>query len=153
MIVVLHNLHALILKKKCVKKVDDAGDGTGYSLTIKTHYASAAQKLKDKIKDEETQSEHKKRLFIYSFCLMDIITRMYIGFGTSFKNEKDAFEKALQVAQQTGIQITRLRLDKYYSAEAYLKILPRISLQSKSIHCPKKQYCNNRTWRLEQNDL
>ena len=55
-IVVLHNLHILLLKKKDVKEIDSAGDGTGYSLTIKTHYASVAQKLKDKIKDVDTQS-------------------------------------------------------------------------------------------------
>ncbi len=53
-IAVLYNLHMLILKKKGVKEIDGAGDGTGYSLTIKTHYASATQKLKDKIKDLNT---------------------------------------------------------------------------------------------------
>ena len=123
-LVVLHNLHILLLKKKGVKEVDGAGDGTGYSLSIKTHYASAAQKLKDKIKDATTQSEkeRKKALFIYSFALIDIRTRMYVGFGTSFKSEKEAFEKALHMARETGITIKSLRLDKYYSAEAYVRI-------------------------------
>src|SRR3989339_1305901 len=54
-IAVLYNLHMLILKKKGIKEIDGSGDGTGYSLTIKTHYASAAQKLKDKIKDANAQ--------------------------------------------------------------------------------------------------
>ena len=123
-LVVLHNLHMLLLKKKGVKEVDGAGDGTGYSLSIKTHYASAAQKLKDKIKDATTQSEkeRKKALFIYSFALINIRTRMYVGFGTSFKSEKEAFEKALHMARETGITIKSLRLDKYYSAEAYVRI-------------------------------
>src|SRR3989338_2897639 len=58
-ITVLHNLHALLLKKKGVKNVDGSGDGTGYGLSIKVHYASAAQKLKDKIKTGEEQ-KHKK---------------------------------------------------------------------------------------------
>ena len=115
-IAVLYNLHVLLLKKKGVKDVDGAGDGTGYSLTIKTHYASAAQKLKDKIKDADTQDkEHKKTLFFYSFNLIDIKTRMYVAFGTSFKSEKDAFEKALQMAKETGILIKSIRLDKYYN--------------------------------------
>lgn len=123
-IAVLYNLHLLILKKKGVNGIDGSGDGTGYSLTIKTHYASTAQKLKDKAKHVDTLSSNggKKRLFIYSFNLMDIQTRMYTGFGTSFKSEKDAFEKALQVAKDTGIYVKSLRLDRYYSAEAYVNL-------------------------------
>ena len=138
-IMVLHNLHLLILKKKCVKEIDGAGDGTGYSLTIKTHYASAAQKLKDKIKDANTQSkkEYKKTLFIYSFNLIDIKTRMYVGFGTSFKSEKDAFENALQMTKETGIPIKSLRLDKYYSAEAYVKICQKYLGKVKTFIIPK----------------
>ena len=50
---------------------------------------------------------------------MDIKERMYIGYGTSFKSEKDAFQKALDMAKELGIKIKSLRLDKYYSAEAY----------------------------------
>lgn len=137
-IMVLHNLHLLILKKKGVKEVDGAGDGTGYSLTIKKHYASEAQKLKDKIKDSKTQSKkNKKRLFIYSFSIIDIKTRMYIGFGTSFKSEKESFENALQVAEQTGIPVKKLRLDKYYSAEAYVKLCQKYLGKVKTFMIPK----------------
>ena len=46
---------------------------------------------------------------------------MYVGFGTSFKSEKDAFERALQVAKDTGILVKSIRLDKYYSAESYVE--------------------------------
>ena len=138
-IAVLHNLHLLILKKKGVKEIDGSGDGTGYSLTIKTHYASAAQKLKDKIKNADTQSDKdkKKKLFVYSFSLIDIKTRMYAGFGTSFKSEKDAFVRALQVAKETGIIIKSMRLDKYYSAEAYVKILQEYFGEVKIFIIPK----------------
>jgi len=137
-IAVLYNLHVLLLKKKGVKDVDGAGDGTGYSLTIKTHYASAAQKLKDKIKDADTQDkEHKKTLFFYSFNLIDIKTRMYVAFGTSFKSEKDAFEKALQMAKETGILIKSIRLDKYYSAEAYVKLCQEYLGKVKTFIIPK----------------
>lgn len=138
-IAVLYNLHMLILKKKGVEKIDGSGDGTGYSLTIKTHYASAAQKLKDKVKDASTQSDkkHKKRLFIYSFNLMDTKNRMYVGFGTSFKSEKDAFENALQVSKETGIPILSIRLDKYYSAEAYVKLCQKFLGKVKTFIIPK----------------
>ena len=120
----LHNLHALILRKKGVKEIDGSGDGTGYSLTIKTHYASAAQKLKEKIKDADTQSkERKKTLFIYSFALMDIKTRMYAGFGTSFKSEKKAYLFAMEMAKETGIKINSLRLDRYFSGQSTAEFL------------------------------
>ncbi len=123
-IAVLHNLHALILRKKGVKEIDGSGDGTGYSLTIKTHYASAAQKLKEKIKDADTQSkERKKTLFIYSFALMDIKTRMYAGFGTSFKSEKKAYLFAMEMAKETGIKINSLRLDRYFSGQSTAEFL------------------------------
>jgi len=52
----IHKLHILILKKKGVENVDCSGDGTGYSLTIKKHYASEAQERKDKAK----KSDEKK---------------------------------------------------------------------------------------------
>lgn len=138
-IIVLHNLHILILNKKEVKEIAGSGDGTGYSLTIKTHYASAAQKLKDKIKDVDTQDkEHKRTLFIYSFNLMDIKTRMYIAFGTSFKSEKDAFEQALRIAKETGISIKTIRLDKYYSAEAYVNLCQEYLGKVKTFIIPKR---------------
>lgn len=47
----LHNLHVLILKKKGVNNADASGDGTGYALTISRHYASTAQKEKDAAKE------------------------------------------------------------------------------------------------------
>lgn len=121
-IAVLHNLHALLLKKKEVKSVDGSGDGTGYGLSIKVHYASAAQKLKDKIKTGEEQ-EHKKMRFIYSFALLDLKTRMYIGVGTSFKSEKDAYTSAIAMAKAAGINITSLRLDRYFSNQSDVKSL------------------------------
>lgn len=119
---VLHNLHILILKRKEIKSVDGSGDGTGYGLSIKVHYASAAQKLKDKIKTGEEQ-EHKKLLFIYSFALLDLKSRMYIGTGTSFKSEKEAYNSAIAMAKTTGIKMTSLRLDRYFSNQSDVKNL------------------------------
>ena len=126
-IAVLHNLHALVLKKKCVRKIDGSGDGTGYSLTIKVHYATAAQKLKEKLKDaagvQQSNAERKKKLFVYSFNLMDLKTRMYVGFGTSFRSEKEAYYRAVALAKDTGVQLNSMRLDRYYSGPSTVEFL------------------------------
>lgn len=129
-IAVLHNLHALILKKKGVREIDGSGDGTGYSLTIKTHYATEAQKLKEKVKDAGTQSsssskkeEERRLLFVYSFALMDVKSRMYVGFGTSFRSEKEAYRVAVKMAKSAGVKIKSLRLDRYFSGQSTVKFL------------------------------
>ena len=126
-ILALHNLHMLILKKKGVDNVDGSGDGTGYTLTIKKHYASEAQKLKDKIKEnngeETTNKEHTKTLFVFFFAIMDIKTRMYVCYGTSFKSEQKAFFSAIVMLKETGITIISLRLDRYYSAQFYVDFI------------------------------
>lgn len=115
----MHNLHILILKKKGITTSDACGDGTGHTIRITEHYATEAKKRKDKAKTNNP--EEKKIEFTYSFALMDIKTRMYIGYGTSIKSEKEAFEKALTLAKETGITIQTLRLDRYYSAQAYVQ--------------------------------
>ena len=124
-IAVLHNLHILILRKKGVNEVDGSGDGTGLSLTIKANYAAHAQKLKDKVKNIETQSkkEYKKKLFVYSFKLMDLKSRMYVGFGTSFKSENEAFLGTIKMIEKSNIKLSSVRLDKYYSCQEYVKLL------------------------------
>jgi len=124
-IAVLHNLHILILKKKGVKEADCSGDGTGYSLTIKEHYATEAQKLKEQIKDADTRTkkEQKKTLFIYSFTLTDLKTRMHVGYGTSFKSEKKAYASAIKMAQETGIDTKSIRLDRYFSNQSDAQLL------------------------------
>ena len=43
----VHNLHVLLLRKRGVSESDAAGDGTGYSLTVKRNYESYARELKD----------------------------------------------------------------------------------------------------------
>lgn len=119
----LHNLYILILKKKGVKEADGSGDGTGYSLTIKKHYASEAQKLKEKAKVAKKVSKKKRRMFVYSFALIDIKTRMYVIYGSSLVSEQEAFFQAIKLAKDTGIKIRKIRLDKYYSKQMYVKLL------------------------------
>ena len=86
-ILVLHNIHNLIISEKKVKNSHASGDGTGYVLSIKDHYASISSKIKDK-------KSTKKRKVFFSFTLMDVEKRIYTAFGTSFKSEKAAYIKA-----------------------------------------------------------
>lgn len=125
---VFNQLHKEILDHKIDKsKIDLCGDGTGYSLTITRHYASEAQKLKNKLKDAKgqcsTKSKKKKQVFVYSFQLLDLKTRMYISYGTSFKSEQKAYFKAIKMAEKLRITIHSIRLDKYYSKQTYVKYL------------------------------
>ena len=120
---VLLNIHALILKKKGVKDPDCAGDGTGYSLTVKKHYASVAQKLKDKTNKTNNVSKKMGR-FVFSFRLMDLDKRMYIGYGTSFKSEKKAFYKAMEMVKNIGIN--SIRLDRYYALQSYVEYIEEL---------------------------
>lgn len=128
----LYNLHTLILKKKGIKDADCAGDGTGYTLLIKEHYASYAQKLKDKAKEntsekkkakKKSKREKKKIKCTYSFAIIDIKSRMYIAYGTSLKSEQEAFFEAVKMLKDIDIEIKSIRLDRYFSAEYYVNLL------------------------------
>lgn len=128
----IFNLHTLLLKKKSIEKADCSGDGTGHAVRVTQHYATSVQKLKDNVKENSGTLK-----FVYSFALLDIKKRMYIAYGTSFKSEKDAFEKALQMAKETGIDIKSLRLDKYYSAESYVELCREYLGKVKTFIIPK----------------
>ena len=118
----LFNLHILILKKKGVKDIDCAGDGTGYTLLIREHYASYAQKLKDKAK-ENNPKEKKRIKCVYSFAIIDIKSRLYIAYGASLKSEQEAFFEAVKMLKAIDVQIRTMRLDRYFSAEFYVNLL------------------------------
>ena len=127
-ILAIHNLHILILINKGVKQSDATGDGTGYSLTIKKNYESYAQRLKDKAKEDSNGSSKKgrigrRRLFAYSFFLMDLKTRMYVAFGSSIKSERDAYHRALGMLKSIEMTLSSLRLDRYYSSPSYVDAL------------------------------
>lgn len=142
----LHNLHMLILKKKGVSNVDGGGDGTGYALTVKKHYASEAQKLKDKIKDDSCNKDYMKTLFVYFFALMDIKTRMYICYGTSFRSEQEAFFRAIIMIKETNITIESLRLDRYYSAQFYVDFINQHLGNVRLYFIPKKNATVKGPW-------
>ena len=128
---VLNNIHELIILKKNIKKSDACGDGTGYVLSIKEHYASISRKLKDK-------KSTKKQKVLFSFTLMDIKSRIYLAFGTSFKSEKIAYNKSKEMLRKHNISLESIRLDRYYSGQ---KIVKEFYEENKTVTCyliPKK---------------
>ncbi len=69
---------------------------------------------------EWVEKEHKRRLFAYSFALMDLKTRMYIAFGSSMKSEREAFDRAMTMLSSLDIEMSSVRLDRYYSSPSYV---------------------------------
>jgi len=115
----LHNLFVLALKKRGISRIDYCGDATGYSLTITKHYRSYASQLKEKSKD---QTFVKRKLFCYKFAIMDLETQMYVCYGSSLKSERAAFDKAMQMLQNLDVKIDSIRLDRYYSFPCYVNL-------------------------------
>jgi len=129
----IFNLHSLLLKKKGIKEADCGGDGTGHAVLVSQHYATSVRKLKDRAKKASGTVK-----FVYSFALIDIKERLYIGYGTSFRSEKCAFEKAVLLAKDLGVKVTSLRLDKYYSGQVYVKFCQEALGNVKMYILPKK---------------
>ena len=107
-IMILNNLFIETVRKKEMGKCDAAGDGTGYSLTVTKHYRSMREKHGESV---------KKGQFVYSFALMDLNTRMYIGYAVSMKSEKEAYRKAIDMISKLRIDLSSIRLDRLYSGE------------------------------------
>jgi len=127
----LSNLFALLLKKKGIEKIDACGDATGFSLTIKKHYSSYVQKLKDKSKEQNT---NEKNSFVYRFNIMDLSTKMYVCYGSSLRGEREIFDKAMQMLEDYKVKINSIRLDKYYGNPCYVNLFK----ESKVYIIPKK---------------
>ena len=62
----------------------------------------------------------KEGKFVYSFALMDLATRMYVGYAVSIRSERDAYHKALEMIGKMRIDLKSIRLDKYYSGQSIL---------------------------------
>ncbi|MFT4312372.1 MAG: ISNCY family transposase [Candidatus Woesearchaeota archaeon] len=131
--VILFNMNTLIRDELDIRSVNSSGDGTGYLLSVKEHYASAAQKLKEKGKKNDS-----KRKTFFSFTLMDIQTRIYIAFGTSYRSEKDAYNKAIEMLKITNVDLDSIRLDRYYSGKNLVKFLSQKYQGIKCYLIPKK---------------
>jgi transposase len=144
-ILTLNNLYFLMLRKKGITQADACGDGTGYSLSIKENYCAEAQKLKDKAKGIIKQ-EYKKTKFIYSFTLIDLKTRFYIAYGTSFRSEKEAFDNARKILEESKIELSSVRLDKYYSAQIYAEYFEKQFPDTKLFLIPKNNATIKGSW-------
>lgn len=124
----IHNMFILMVKEKGIESSDTCGDGTGYGLTVTKHYRNEREKELKSINTKANKAKKakgNKHLFAYVFALMDLDTKMYIGYGTSMKSEKEAFLSAMEMARETDIQINSARLDKYYSSQNITKHFAR----------------------------
>lgn len=118
---VLHNLFVLLLEDEGVSG-NLSGDGSGYSLSVETHY--------------RTNPEKEDKKYLYVFRLIDIETNMYVAYGFSRVSEMNAFKKAMKA---TGTKIDSLSLDKYYSSRKVVEMFDRdVSL----FLIPKKNIAN-----------
>ena len=125
-IMILNNLFIEILRKKEIGRCDSVGDGTGYSLTVTKHCRSMREKQGESV---------KKWQFAYSFALMDLNTRMYIGYAVSLKSDNDAYRKSLEMISKLRIDLASIRLDRYYSGQS---ILDDFSQNTRIFIIPKK---------------
>ena len=90
--VILQNILVITHSNLDLKNLNLSGDGTGYSLLISKNYKEFAIKLGDKGKKLSSQTINKKKkikkkMFVYSFQILDLKTRLFISYGTSFKSE------------------------------------------------------------------
>ena len=149
----LHNLHVLMLRKKGVESSDASGDGTGYSLTISKHYESVAQDLKDKAKEQpeeksssssvKGEANRKKHVFAYVFRLMDLSSRMYLAYGSSMRSEKEAYDHAMKMLTTVDVTLKTVRLDRYYSTPGYVDSFG----DAKVFVIPKSNATLNGSWK------
>jgi len=102
----LHNLFVLLLRNEGTTG-DLAGDGTGYSVKVESHYRADPQK-----------NGKKYRHF---FSMLDLGTGMYVGCGSSRVSEMDAFRKAVGMLKCIGAKIRSVRLDRYYSSRTVIE--------------------------------
>ena len=106
----LHNLFVLLLTEEGTSG-DYAGDGTGDSVSVETHYRTNPNKYGKK--------------FVHFFSLIDLATGMYVGCGVSRLSEWDAFTKAVTTLRRIGATVKSLRLDKYFSTRKVIWMFDR----------------------------
>lgn len=124
----LHNLFVLLLKDEATSG-DLAGDGTGYSVSVESHYRKDPKKYGKK--------------FVHFFSLIDLACGMYVGCGVSRLSEWDAFSKAVLMLRRIGAKVKSVRLDKYFSTRTVIKLFGRkVSL----FLIPKKNIARIGAW-------
>jgi len=46
--------------------------------------------------------------------------KMYVAYGTSFKSEKQAFDRAMKMLEYIDVEMKSARLDRYYSFPSHV---------------------------------
>jgi transposase len=125
---IIHNMFIVLVKQKGIKRPDTTGDGTGYSLTITKHYRSVRESKGEAVKLNETTpkpaeiepktKQDRRKLFTYSFAILDLESHMYVGYGASLRSERAAFEAALAIMRECGVEPKSVRLDQYYAGQS-----------------------------------
>ena len=62
-------------------------------------------------KQEKMRQKRKKRLFVYSFAILDLGSGFYVGYGASLCSEKAAFEAARALMVECGVEPASIWLD------------------------------------------
>jgi Transposase len=109
---ILSNLFVASVKRKGIDTAETSGDDTGYSLTVTKRYLSLKVKNCEIVKGVR---------FVYSFALMDLTTRMHVGYPVSVKSERDTYYRGLDMIRKMNIDLKSARLDKYHSGENILE--------------------------------
>jgi transposase len=136
---IIHNLFILLVKEKKIKHPHTSGDGTGYSLSVTRHYRSVREQKGETVKTnipvaekEAVKSEgvvvekkKKKKLFTYSFAVLDLKSGFYVGYGASLKSEKAAFDAALVLMGECGVKPVSICLDQYYAVQSVAELFGR----------------------------
>ena len=108
---ILSNLFVASVKRKGIDTAETSGNGRGYSMTITKRYLSLRVKNGEIVKGVR---------FVYSFALMDLTTRMHVGYPLSVKSERDTYYRAMDMIRKMNIDLKSARLDKYHSGENIL---------------------------------
>ena len=106
----LHNLFVLLLKDEGASG-DLAGDGTGYSVSVDSHYCSDPEKYGKK--------------FVHFFWLIDLASGMYVVCGVSRHSERDAFSRVVVMLRRIGVAVKSIRLDKYFSSRKVIRMFDK----------------------------
>jgi transposase len=118
--IALHNLFVLLLRDEGASG-DLAGDGTGYSVKVESHY--------------RTDPRKNGKKYIHFFSMIDLGTGMYVGCGVSRVSEMAAFQKAVEMLKRIDAKVRSVRLDRYYSSK---KVIEQFGRKVSMYLVPKK---------------
>ncbi|WP_048052758.1 hypothetical protein [Saccharolobus islandicus] len=76
--------------------MDAVIDGTSYSLVVTKHYRSEREKSGEEMKEGKD--------FVYSFFIFDLGSNLIVAYGYSLESEREAYEMALEVLRDLGVQ-------------------------------------------------